>query len=65
MYGFMDYDDNEFLNAYDKNIELQVEEAIAASLVSNAIIKFMEDKTEWSGTATDMFYNCPGTNSVF
>ena len=50
----MGYDDNRFLNAYYKNIQLQVDEAIAANLVSNAIIKFMEDKNEWSGTATEL-----------
>ena len=48
----MDYNDNEFLKAYDKNIELQTEEAIAGNLLSSAIIKFMEDKDEWTGTAT-------------
>ncbi len=50
----MGYDDNRFLNAYYKNIQLQVDEAIAANLVSNAIIKFMEDKSEWTGTATEL-----------
>ena len=50
----MGYNDNEFLKAYDKNIELQTEEAITANLLSNAIIKFMEDKNEWIGTATDL-----------
>jgi hypothetical protein len=50
----MGYDDNRFLNAYYKNIQLQVDEAIAANLVSNAIIKFMEDKNEWTGTATEL-----------
>jgi hypothetical protein len=50
----MGYEDNEFLKAYDKNIETQVEEAIAANLVSSAIIKLMEDRTEWTGTATQL-----------
>jgi hypothetical protein len=50
----MGYDDNEFLKAYDKNIQTQVDEAIAANLISSAIIKFMEDKTEWTGTATEL-----------
>jgi hypothetical protein len=50
----MGYDDNRFLNAYYKNIQLQVDVAIAANLVSNAIIKFMEDKNEWTGTATEL-----------
>jgi len=50
----MGYDDNRFLNVYYKNIQLQVDEAITANLVSNAIIKFMEDKNEWTGTATEL-----------
>jgi hypothetical protein len=50
----MSYEDNEFLKAYDKNIELQVEEAIAANLVSNAIIKLMENRSEWIGTASEL-----------
>jgi hypothetical protein len=33
---------------------LQIEEAIAGNLVSSAIIKFMEDKDEWIGTATEL-----------
>jgi hypothetical protein len=48
----MGYDENEFLKAYDKNIELQIEEAIGENLLSNAIVRFMEDKDEWGGTAT-------------
>jgi hypothetical protein len=47
-------DNNEFLKAYDKNIELQVEEALAANLISNAIIKLMESKAEWMGTASQL-----------
>ena len=50
----MGYNDNKFLKAYDKNIELQVKEAIAADLVSNTIIKLMESKPEWMGTATQL-----------
>ena len=41
-----------FSRRTDKNIELQTEEAIAGNLLSSAIIKFMEDKDEWTGTAT-------------
>ena len=50
----MGYPDNEFLKVYDKNIELQTEEAIASNLVSSAITKFMENRGEWTGTATDL-----------
>lgn len=44
----------EFINAYYRNIELQTEEAIAANIVGNAIIQFMQDKAEWEGTATEL-----------
>jgi hypothetical protein len=50
----MGYNDYEFLKAYDKNIELQIEEALAANLISNAIIKLMESKPEWIGTASQL-----------
>ncbi|MFL6421685.1 MAG: hypothetical protein ACJ71P_20080 [Nitrososphaeraceae archaeon] len=39
----MGYDNNKFLDAYYRNIDLQVEEAIASNPVANAIIKFMEE----------------------
>jgi hypothetical protein len=39
----MGFDDNKFISAFDKNIELQVQEAIAANVVGNAIIKLMEE----------------------
>jgi hypothetical protein len=37
------YDDNKFIDAFDKNIELQVQEAIAANPVGSAIIRFIEE----------------------
>jgi hypothetical protein len=43
-----------FINAYYRNIELQTEEAIAANLVGNAIIQFMQYTSEWTGTATQL-----------
>ncbi len=50
----MGYDDGEFLKAYDKNIELQSEEAIGENLLSSTIVRFMQDKSEWTGTATEL-----------
>jgi hypothetical protein len=44
-----------FINAYYRNIELQTEEAIAANLLGNAMIQFMQDREEqWIGTATQL-----------
>jgi hypothetical protein len=39
----MGYKNNKFLDAYYRNIDLQVEEAIAANPVGSAIIRFMEE----------------------
>jgi hypothetical protein len=39
-----------FLSAYEANVEEQNEEAISASLVAEALIVFMEGRTEWAGT---------------
>ena len=46
--------DGAFLRVYYKNIDLQVGEAIEANPVGNVIVKFMEDKDEWSGTSTEL-----------
>jgi hypothetical protein len=40
----MDCDNNKFVDAYYKNIDLQVEEAIASNPVANTVVKLMEDK---------------------
>ena len=45
---------------YDKNVELQIEEAISENLLSNALVKFMEDKDEWRGTATELLAKLEG-----
>jgi len=43
-----------FLRAYRKNIAGAVEEAVTNDVVGAAIVEFMEDKDEWTGTATDL-----------
>jgi hypothetical protein len=43
-----------FINAYYRNIKLQTEEAISANLLGNIMIQFMQDKAEWTGTATEL-----------
>jgi hypothetical protein len=50
----MGYADNEFLDAYYKNIELQAEEAIQAHPIGTAVLILMEDKPEWIGSATEL-----------
>jgi hypothetical protein len=50
----MGHEDNKFLGAYYNNIGLQIEAAIESSPVGTTIIKLMEDKQEWEGTATNL-----------
>lgn len=48
------YMDNEFMDAYFKNIETQNEEVIDSSIVAEVLIGFMEDKDIWKGSATQL-----------
>jgi hypothetical protein len=50
----MGYREGEFLSVYQKNINIQVDEAIAASPLSMAIVELIDNKEEWIGTATDL-----------
>ena len=50
----MGYANNEFLDAYYRNIQLQAEEAIEAHPIGTAVVILMEDKVEWIGTATGL-----------
>lgn len=49
------YDSNEFLLAYESNLQLHNEEVINSSLPAQMIIKFMIGKNEWEGTAEDLY----------
>jgi hypothetical protein len=46
--------ENKFLAAYYKNIGLQTQQALEASPVATAIMEFMNYRTEWEGTATEL-----------
>jgi hypothetical protein len=50
----MGYQDNEFLDAYYKNINILTDEAIEAHPVATAIVRFMKDKSDWVGTVTQL-----------
>jgi hypothetical protein len=52
----MGHENNKFLGAYYRNIDLQVEQAIAANLVGNAIIQFMEvnESNKWIGSFSQL-----------
>jgi hypothetical protein len=72
----MGHENNAFIETFNRNIRLQVEEAISANLVGNAIVKFMdglEDKSRsgcntttdrcsllWMGTATSLLTELEG-----
>ena len=43
-----------FLAAYERNINRQHEEAVSASLLSQAILEFMAGRNEWEGTASEL-----------
>ncbi|MDA1127247.1 MAG: hypothetical protein O2913_00925 [Chloroflexi bacterium] len=45
---------NKFLAAYEQNIGRQKDEAVSASLVAQAVLAFMDDRTEWEGTPTSL-----------
>jgi len=45
---------NDFMKAYQKNIEQQTQEILDTSLVASAIFKFMSDRKEWKGNATGL-----------
>jgi len=48
------YSKEEFLNAYQNNITRQTEMLVNENVVATAIVTFMEDKTEWRGTPTEL-----------
>ncbi len=48
------YKDNEFIQVYFENIETQNDEVVESSIVAKVIIEFMEDQTEWEGSATHL-----------
>lgn len=52
----MEYSDNQFLKAYNKNIGLQTQEAIEANPVASTIIKFINQVANnyWIGTDTQL-----------
>ena len=48
------YSQQQFLNAYRRNISRQNEQAIEASPVARAVIVLMEDRDRWEGTASEL-----------
>ncbi len=48
------HQENAFINAYRENIDNQNDEVIEASPVAQSIIAFMENKSQWIGTPTQL-----------
>jgi hypothetical protein len=48
------YKDNQFIEAFGRNVKLQNEAAIEDSAIAQTIISFMEDKETWQGTPTQL-----------
>jgi hypothetical protein len=48
------YKDNQFIEAFRRNVKLQNEAAIEDSAIAQTIISFMEDKESWQGTSTEL-----------
>jgi hypothetical protein len=48
------YKDNQFIEAFRRNVKLQNEAAIEDSAIAQTIISFMEDKQKWEGTPTQL-----------
>ena len=46
------YGENEFIQTYFDNIEIQNDEVMESSIVANVLMDFMEDRGEWEGSAT-------------
>jgi hypothetical protein len=46
--------ENKFLEVYHRNIGLQTEQALEASPVAVTLIEFMNSRTEWIGTTTEL-----------
>jgi hypothetical protein len=47
-------DPNTFIKAYDRNIQLQTEQILESNIIAPVIVKFMDDKQEWIGSATEL-----------
>lgn len=45
---------DDFIKAYDRNIQLQTEQILESNIVAPIIVKLMEDKQEWIGSTTGL-----------
>jgi hypothetical protein len=50
----MHYEENKFIDAYNKNRELQTQQVLETSVVAPILAEFMESKKQWEGTASEL-----------
>jgi hypothetical protein len=48
---------NAFIKANDRNLQLQTEQVLESNIIAPVILKLMDDKQEWIGSATDLLAN--------
>jgi len=48
------WEKGDFMEAYTRNREMAVDLTLDVDLVGSALLKFMEDKDEWTGTPTEL-----------
>src|SRR5215831_19373918 len=46
-----------FIKAYERNIQLQTEQVLESNIIAPVILKLMDDKQEWVGSATALLSN--------
>jgi len=51
----LDYGQDKFMQARSQNMQLQHDNAIEANAVGQAIVEFMQDKTYWADTASQLY----------
>jgi hypothetical protein len=46
--------DMAFIEAYNRNIQLQTQQVLESNIIAPIVVKFMENKSRWIGTATEL-----------
>jgi hypothetical protein len=54
---WMGNEPNVFIKAYERNIQLQTEQVLESNIIALVIVKFMDNKEEWIGSATALLSN--------
>ena len=49
------FSEEDYWSAMGTNVEMQSTEALDASSVAQAVVEFMQDKTDWQGTPSELY----------